>query len=129
MSFEVKWHTENTVVLVRLWGDLDIREFPEFDTLITQHIDASTQPLVHVWVDLKEVTKFPANVLQVHKALKHLGHERVGWSIIITENRIIRFVGTMITQIMRARFRAFTTDKEALDFLKKVDSTLEAKQA
>lgn len=126
MSYEVKWHTENSIVLVRLWGDLDIREFPEFDQLIVQHIEESQRPLVHIWVDLKEVTQFPASVREVHKALTHLSHERVGWSVVITHNRIIRFVGYMITQIAKARFRAFSTDEEAMAFLQQMDQQLAA---
>jgi hypothetical protein len=124
MSYEVKWRTEDSIILVRLWGDLSIDEFPEFDRLILQHIDQSQRSLVHVWVNLKEVTKFPANVRQVHKALTHLNHERVGWSVIITDNRLIKFVGHMITQLTKNRFRAFTTEAEATEFLKTMDTEL-----
>jgi hypothetical protein len=126
MSYEVKWHTPDAIILVRLWGNLDISEFPKFDRLILEHIEQSDRVLVHIWVDLKAVTEFPVKIWQVQQALTHLNHERTGWSVIITDNRIIKFVGSVITQVAKARFRAFGSDAEALQFLLLVDSTLGA---
>ena len=128
MSYEVTWHSKDAVVLVRLWGDLDIQEFPEFDRLILQHLEESQRPLVHLWVDLLEVTQFPANVRQVGKALTHKNHQRLGWTVLITQNRIIQFVGYMITQIARARFRAFNSSQEAAEFLQSMDQALVLEQ-
>lgn len=125
MAHEIKWHTEDSIILVQLEGDLEISEFSSFDRQIVAHIDKSSRPLVHVWVNLLGVTKFPNSVMQVQQSLTHLKHPKVGWSILITENRMIRFVGYMITQITKARFRAFVNPTEALEFLKTVDSTLE----
>ena len=127
MSYEVKWHTKDSIILVRLWGNLDIQEFPEFDRLILQHIEQSERLFVHIWVDLKEVTEFPVKLWQVQKSLTHISHARTGWSIIITDNRIIKFVGSVITQVAKARFRAFSTDEEGMSFLVDVDSSLAAK--
>lgn len=124
MSYEVKWQMDDAVILVKLAGDMDIQDFPKFDRLILKHLDESQRPLVHLWVDLKDVTQFPANVLQVNKALTHKTHKRLGWTLLITDNRVIRFVGYMITQIAKARFRAFTTEEEARSFLYQVDPEL-----
>lgn len=128
MSYEVKWHTENAIVLVQLSGELEILEFAELDRHIVQHIEQSPRILVHVWIDAKEVTQFPTKIRQVFKALTHKQHERLGWSIVITSNRMVQFLGYMITQLSnKARFRAFSTDEEAQSFLMMVDANLASK--
>jgi hypothetical protein len=124
MGHEISWHIENAIIEIRLWGDITIDDFPEYDRLTLEHIEQSTHPLVHVWIDLTDVGDFPNNVGKVHKALTHLNHPRLGWSIVITESRVIRFVAYMITQMSKARFRAYNTCEEALHFLQTVDATL-----
>jgi len=127
MGYEVKWHTENTIVLVQLSGELEIEEFANLDRLIIQHMDQSPRILVHVWIDAKEVTQFPTNVRQVFKGLTHKNHKRLGWSIVITDNRMVQFLGYMVTQLNnKARFRAFSTDEEAQSFLKQMDPNLDS---
>jgi hypothetical protein len=124
MGHEIFWLEENSIVKLRLWDKLNIDEFPEYDRLILEYIDQSDKLLVHVWVDMKDVEEFPNNVSKVHKALTHLNHPRVGWSIIITDSRVIRFVGYMITQISKARFRAFSNEADGMAFLRSVDTTI-----
>jgi hypothetical protein len=126
MSHEIKWHTKDAVVLARLWGDLDIEDFPEYDRLILEHIEQSDRHFIHIWVDLTEVNEFPARVWDIQKALTHISHPRTGWTILITNNRIIQFVGLMVTQVAKARFRAFSSSEEAMQFLLSVDPNLRA---
>ena len=128
MGHEIGWQIENAIIQIRLWGDVSIEDFPDYDRLILEHIEQSGNPLVHVCIDMTAVRDFPNNVSKVQKALTHISHPRLGWSIVITESRVIRFVAYMVTQISKARFRAFNTREEVLAFLHTVDATIPVQQ-
>ena len=124
MAIDVRWHEFDAVIYAHLSGDMDIREFAVLDRQILKLVEESDRHLVHIWVDLRDVTKFPANVPQVHSALTHKNHPRVGWTVMLTNNRLIKFVGYMITQIAKARFRSFETEAEARAFLESMDQQI-----
>jgi hypothetical protein len=126
MAYTINWYHQDVVILAELSGDLEIEEFPIMDEILLNHIEASSLPLVHIVINLKAVKKFPNSVAQIHKALSHLNHPRMGWSILVTDNRFIRFVGYTVTQISKARFRAFNEEAEAMRFLETVDSKLKS---
>ena len=48
----------------------------------------------------------------------------MGWLLVITNNRMIKYLGSMVSGLSSVRYRAFTSVDEALAFLNEVDSTL-----
>jgi hypothetical protein len=126
MVYQIDWYQEDLVVLAVLSGDLAIEDFPIMDKMLLLHIEASPRPLVHILVNLKAVNTFPISVGAIQKALTHIKHPRTGWTVLITENRFLRFVGYTITQVSKARFRAFSEEAEALQFLQTMETDLKS---
>jgi hypothetical protein len=124
MAFNVSWYEEQRVILTKLNGNVTLDELKEIDRQLIEFIRAGT-PLVHLIVDMTEMDKMPTNVTQVNGALQHLNEDGLGWTILVGASPIIRFVGGVVAQIARMRFRALPTFSEALTFLTAQDSTLQ----
>jgi hypothetical protein len=85
---------------------------------------ADSAPMVHILVDLREVEKMDAGVHEISRALSHLREPYMGWTLLVTNNRLIQFVGSIVVQVAKARFRAFTDYDEAYAFLMEQDQSL-----
>ena len=85
--------------------------------------------MVHILVDLREAAELPVGVHEISRVLTHLREPDIGWSLIITDNKMIRFAGSIATQLAQARFRAFTDFDEAYAFLVEQDQSLPQEDA
>ena len=127
MPYEQSWLIMNEVVHSKRRGDLTVEELVSSTTEIVQKLDSSNRPLVHVLVDVHDVTSYPRKLRVLNLALKPLlSHPRLGWILFYgNSNQVLQFLTGMIAQIMRTRFRFFDTSAEAVQFLQSVDQSLE----
>ncbi len=80
--------------------------------------------IIHAIMDMRDITKFPTNLSElIHNILLYKKQD-FGWVMIITNNTIIRFLGSAVVQLSKQRFRAFTDIESCLHFLSQMDATL-----
>ncbi len=125
MPYQTGWYVENRIILTRYTGIIrveDIRgQIDETHALIEQGI-----PLVHSIIDLSQIEKWPPlNVVNEFRSMDiESVRERIGWSIIVANNVVLKFGSSLFAPIFNLRQRIFSTADEALTFLHENDSTL-----
>ena len=125
MPYQTGWYVEKRIIVTRYTGIIhveDIRgQIDETHTLIEQGT-----PLIHSIIDLSQIEKWPPlNVVNEFRSMNiESVRERLGWSIIIANNVVLKFGTALFAPIFKLRQRIFSTLGEALTFLQENDSTL-----
>jgi hypothetical protein len=126
MAHDTSWYIPQRAILQRVWGELTIEEMAEINKELESYLDQGI-PLVHILIDVTKVEKYPNSVHQIGKVMKRNNTEREGWTLLVTNSQIIRFIGSVVTQFSTLRFRTFQKFEDAVEFLLHQDSTLTAK--
>lgn len=125
MSFEMSWLRDQKVVHQRYYGALTADYLAKSSAGLKQYHQAGLPP-IHIVADASNIGKFPANIADLRKANAHFKElDNIGWSLVITSNRFVIFVSTLLSEAANVRFRAFPTLEEALKFLAEQDPTLD----
>ncbi|PJF39728.1 MAG: hypothetical protein CUN54_07910 [Phototrophicales bacterium] len=123
MTLHISWHTPNRIVLERFSGDVTYDDIRQADRGGRELIGAGDAP-VHILVDLRDVARFPTNILKISQQVEHRNHPDLGWAVIISNHGMIQFIVRLVTEFAGNRIRMFTTMDEALDFLLAMDDGL-----
>ncbi len=128
MEPETSWYVKGRVGLVKASGIISLEDLQGADRKMVEMIrqKSANAALFHFLIDLRAVDKLEVNVAEMSRAFTHMHEPGLGWSLVITNNRLIKFVGSVVSQLAKARFMAFATFDEALEFLQEQDSTLGA---
>lgn len=123
MSADVRWYLENRIIAVRLYGEVRAEEIEWIAQEMAKLIDQSNYSLVHALIDVQNITRVPQNVGVVSRASSAIaGNKRLGWAVHYgTENFLLKFLSTMVTQIFKVRFRLVASKALAIQFLQEQD--------
>jgi hypothetical protein len=126
MPAETAWYQENRVIIVRVQGELTLDDMAVVDRNIVNYVrqGAPSSPLVHLIVNMREMTKMPVNLAQVHRTLTHLKEPALGWSVMVGMSPVMRFVASTVIQMAGARFRIVPTLEEGVAFLISQDESI-----
>lgn len=120
------WFIENRIFYNQYHGDVSAEEVQQMAITNLKYLDDSEAPLVHCFVDIENIGSIPLrfNALK-ESAQMSLDHPKIGWIIAYgKDNRFVTFLGTMVTQFFKSRYRLFKTYEEAIEFLQSMDATL-----
>ena len=125
MPYQTRWYVEKRIILTSYTGIIgveDIRgQIDETHALIEEGI-----PLIHSIIDLSQIEKWPP--LSVVNEFRSMNidsvRERIGWSIIVANNVVLKFGSALFSPIFKLRQRIFSNLDEALAFLQENDPTL-----
>jgi hypothetical protein len=126
MSADVRWYLENRVIAVRLYGEVRAEEIEWIAQEMTRLIEHSNYTLVHALIDVQNITRVPQNVGVVSRASSTIaGNKRLGWAVHYgTDNFLLKFLSTMVSQIFKVRFRLVASKALAIQFLQDQDVSL-----
>ncbi len=125
MPYKVEWLVEKRVVLSIYQGVVTIEDargqVREANALLRQGI-----PLTHSVIDMTAVEKLPSLQLvsEFMSTDLHDVRDKLGWTIIITNNKFMKFASSLFVPMFNVRQRFFGTMDETLTFLQAEDSTL-----
>jgi len=125
MPYQTQWYVEKRIILTSYTGIIgveDIRgQIDETHVLIEEGT-----PLIHSIIDLSQIEKWPP--LSVVNEFRSMNidsvRERIGWSIIVANNVVLKFGSALFSPIFKLRQRIFSNLDEALAFLQENDPTL-----
>jgi hypothetical protein len=120
MPFQVTWYHSDRVIYVRLEGLVTLEEISGATEKVIEHVYQGTPP-VHVLSDLRDMHKFPTNLVDISRSVKPMDNTILGYTLIVGLNPVVRFLTSAISQFFKARYRTFNTPDEALAFLAEVD--------
>lgn len=130
MPYEVTWLVENRVMLARHYGVLtseDLQAYLEESFAMRDHANevlGKDGPLVHTLTDATEMESQTLGLGDMKSIVANLRQQRVGWSVYVNPDTVTRFLSSVGHQLVRVRYKAFSTMPEALAFLQEVDETL-----
>jgi hypothetical protein len=125
MPYKVEWLVEKRVLLSRYEGIVSIEDargqVREGNELLREGI-----PLTHSIIDMSAVEKLPSLQLASEFMSTDMSEvrQKLGWTIVITSNKFLKFASSLFVPIFKVRQRFFGSLDEALAFLQEEDSTL-----
>ena len=125
MAYQISWLVEGRVMQIIVNGTTTVEEIQDQALSLTKYLDNGQGPLVHTFIDLLQLENFPINLSLLNNSMAStLQHSKVGWNIVITSNRMVKFLTSLVMQLSKVRFRTFATWEEGIAFLNDMDSTL-----
>jgi hypothetical protein len=123
MGYTIGWHIPDRVVLITFIGTLTLNDIDRMN-LDTMALVGQGAPPVHVVSDLLGMDRYPTSIKEISKFIRNDMKARLGWTIVITRNKLVRFMSGVIIQLTGTRLRFFDTREEALAFLYENDVSL-----
>lgn len=123
MSFTSSWLVDNRVLLLQVWGEREPQEMQNISDSLIEALQNGSSP-VHVVADLRYATSHPPKLQETQDALSILQEPKLGWVVLITNNRTLNFVGDVVSQLSRKNFKSFSTPEDAPRFLGRMDNSL-----
>lgn len=127
-TYDIDWLIENRVIMHRYASTMDLDGLSEQLAVVNDMINAAdvNSPLVHVLMNTENLKEYPKQIAKVGRTAKALlDNPRLGWVISYgRDDRMIKFVTSAIGTMFKTRFRVFSTEQEAFEFLNSVDEML-----
>ncbi len=125
MPYQIAWHLEKRVLMVKLFGILTDQESTEVGEINSRHLQEGTAP-IHIIVDTSKMEKFPTNLRQNSQFMGYLSTPSLGWVVVIgiANNMLARFAVSVISQVIHFRLAQRDNMTEAIKYLESQDSTL-----
>lgn len=122
MPYRVRWLVENKVLHNMYFGEVTGQELREnivdADTLT---IKVPKEETFHVLAESRYVTGYPLKLNDIVKlALEGRPQYNLGYTILITRNRMITFLVSTVLKMLNTQFRAYQTSEEAFEFLQQI---------
>jgi hypothetical protein len=123
MPFHIRWYLEPRIIYQQYTGELTLEEFIAGAPQIQDYYAAGT-PLIHAIVDLLTLEKYPPLPQLLTHIQRNSAPPGAGWAIILVNNPLLRFSGSVLTQIGGSSFTMAGSLDEAVEFLRVRDGTL-----
>jgi hypothetical protein len=123
MSYRVRWLIPNRVVYALVVDRLTAEEGQAMNDAIGEHIGIGEAP-VHLVMDMRRAAFDVSKAGDTKEFFIKDKSPKLGWSIIISTNRMVNFFSAIITQNANLRARMFEKAEEALEFLMKTEPDL-----
>lgn len=123
----LEWLVNGQIVFVRFPREASVENIRLAYDLSAQYVDASTHSQVHFLHDWTQVEVYPRKLSEVRRAMRARvqDHHKIGWVVMYSHHgALLRMMADIAFQFFRIRFRMFPTRQDALDFLRRVDPTL-----
>jgi hypothetical protein len=129
MLYQTSWLVDGRVLLIESSGVTGVQDWHTIQEVAYDAIEAAGKPpqvhIVHKVIDHAAVSNQSYRVAEIRSTIRQ--HSLIGWVIIVTEqpDPILRFIATIVAQILRQRFRIVPDMTEALDLLKRFDASID----
>jgi hypothetical protein len=118
-------HIPNHSLLTHVWGNYSPDELEASNQEVIEYLDKA-QGLVHLVTDFRKMTGYPVDINKLSKTFTLFAHPKMGWEIVIAEDQLVKFLSTMVVQIVKRRnnrqggIKVVSTPEEALAVLEHI---------
>lgn len=117
MPYTIHWLVEKQVIYVRTYDVVEAQDILNF-SIDSELMRQTSEGLVHLVLDGIDVEKLNFGIGDIRKLSAKLPKsEKRGWTLLVSDSKIIKFFATVLTQISNIRERHYDTVDEALIFL------------
>lgn len=125
MSYRLSWLVDNRLLYTKIWNEYTLDELVQVEEEGKILIRNGT-PLVHLLIDFRLMTEYPSNLREIVARSSVFREPNAGWVVVLTNNRMVQFLTSIVAGVSQARFRAFDSWDSALKFLVSIDSAMSA---
>jgi hypothetical protein len=122
MPIQLVVYVPQQVYYLHLQGAITDAELVALDEQIVALLAQSTAPMLHLLIDQRAATQLPS--IQAQSQVKMVQNPKLGWTVLIGNNKLMQFLGTVVAGVLKTRLRYFASFVEAMTFLQQVDTTL-----
>jgi hypothetical protein len=125
MPYKTSEHIPNHSLYTRVWGEYSPAELESSNQEVIDYLDTA-QGLVHLITDFRGMTGYPVDINKLSKTFTLFAHPKMGWEIVIAQDQVVKFLSTMVVQIVKKRhnrlggIKVVSTPEEALAVLEHV---------
>jgi hypothetical protein len=126
MAVEIKWIITGRILLVDLIGNVPLDEFRDAVDQANKELNHYAQPpYAHVIFKSTDAMIPPTNVKLMREITQnYFVNPHLGYTIIISNDQVHRFLSSVTAQMFQSRWRSFSTYQEGMSFLETIDKTL-----
>ncbi|MFQ3534269.1 MAG: hypothetical protein SNJ58_00190 [Aggregatilineales bacterium] len=125
MPHNIDWLIKDHVILLHISGDLLLEEIEAINTELTELLQAGKPP-VHLVADVKELGKFPFDLISVRRASTYMQEPNLGMIAVYGTSRIAASFAQLLTSLAGVRMRFVRDYSEALRALAPEDARIKA---
>jgi hypothetical protein len=123
-SYQVRWLVEGKAVLFQLEGAYDFDVMRQAMIALDDEL-ANADSQVYLVIDAERLADFARNFRELLDEMRARQHyDRFVWSLLITSNPIVRFFGSIASNLFRVKFRSVASLDEAVEVLARIDPAL-----
>src|SRR5260221_8834604 len=122
MAGEISWYEPNKTLLTTYSGTVTADELTTTIEGIIATLEAASA-YIHVIVDWRQAADYPYFMDLLPPTRKLLRHSRLGWIMIVGQNKTIKLWLDLFAGITDFRYKVFDTLDEAAEFLRTVVMT------
>jgi hypothetical protein len=118
MAYEMYWHIEKRVIGSRYFGDVLETELLNHGIEVEQYIKEGVQPM-YLIVDARNIEKYPTNLKDLIEVMgkNPSNSNNLAYTFVITNSKLINFIGAMVSNFFKTPIRACKTMEEAETFI------------
>ncbi|NJL95381.1 MAG: hypothetical protein HC915_17500 [Anaerolineae bacterium] len=124
MAYRTQWLIQRQVLLFEPFGVVTPEDVRAYNAELGVFI-AQAEGKLHVVADTLQVERIEATLGQARQNLIHLNDPRLGWSLFVVHNRVVRMMAGLLMQFVQGRHRIFQDRAACLIFLQQVEPTLD----
>ncbi|HVU10531.1 MAG TPA: hypothetical protein VHD90_04605 [Phototrophicaceae bacterium] len=124
MAYETRYSVNERVIHNRLYGEMTPEDPAGFNTATLDLIRSGDAP-VHLIFDTSDLQPVGVPLKDVLEMVTFPGENKLGWVIIVGENPFARFVGSLLMQAGRVKYRMVGSLDEAVAILQRMDTSLQ----
>lgn len=119
MPYTISWHTDNRIMLVQLLGDVTEDELTSITNESFEMVQQS-DVRVHAIVDQSAIESIPKSLKAMSSSMPRNRSDNQGVTVLVIPdmNRIGRFFGSMVLQLVGLEYRIVDSMNEAEALLK-----------
>jgi hypothetical protein len=125
MQQNIAWLIEKQIIILHVTGDVALEEMQVADAEINAHLTAGDPP-VHMLVDIKEMGKFPFDLIGLRKTTNYLQHPNLGHITVYGASRMASSFAQMIVSLAGVKARFVRDYTDALNYLAQHDPRIKA---
>lgn len=131
MPYQHQWLIDGQVLYGRIWGQQTLDELTMSNADVVALLDSAEDRLIHMLIDDSKLGELPASLFQIRKTLTYANHKNLGWAITFgvkeytLTSAVTDYVIAMLAKLTRARYLRVKTFSEAVDHLKRMDTSVD----
>lgn len=124
MAYNIEWVASQRILLLTLWDVISSTELHQIIKDIVNTLKTTASP-IYLMLQTQNLEKFPNDIQENYKAFRQLPREKIDYFLLVSDDSVLQYVTSTASRLTGLRWRAYPNPTEAINFLKKVDTSID----